>query len=146
MIVIDVNIISALFIKSDHTPEAKKLLMHDNDWIAPLIWRSEFRHILGYLIQQKSLTPRHANLIMQEAENLMQRGEYEVPSYQILNIVEKFHCSAFVAEYIALASEVGVAFVTFDESYIKVFENISISIEMLLERDLIRERSYAESV
>jgi hypothetical protein len=44
VIVVDTNIICYRWIPSSHSPDADKALPKDPDWIAPLLWRSEFRN------------------------------------------------------------------------------------------------------
>ena len=46
MIVVDTNILAYLYLPGDFTERAEALLAKDADWVAPTLWRSEFRNIL----------------------------------------------------------------------------------------------------
>lgn len=47
MIVVDSNVIAYLYLQGEHTAAAERLLLHEPDWAAPALWRSEFRNILA---------------------------------------------------------------------------------------------------
>ena len=112
MIVVDSQLIAALLLNNEKTDLARAVLRKDDEWIAPLLWRSEFRQLLAFYLRKKILTLRQASLIMQEAESLMLGGQFEIPSLAILAVTEKYDCSAYIAEYVALAQEQGVPLVT----------------------------------
>jgi hypothetical protein len=44
---VDTNVMSHLLLPTPHTAAAERLLKTDPDWAAPLLWRSEFRNVLG---------------------------------------------------------------------------------------------------
>ena len=50
MIVVDTNILVYLYLPTKYTPHAEKLLENDPVWIAPYLWRSEFRNVLALLM------------------------------------------------------------------------------------------------
>ncbi|MGK7895136.1 MAG: VapC toxin family PIN domain ribonuclease, partial [Xenococcus sp. (in: cyanobacteria)] len=52
MIVADTNVIAYLFLQGERTEQAETLLLFDSEWIAPYLWRSEFRNILALYIRQ----------------------------------------------------------------------------------------------
>jgi len=76
MIVVDSQMIAALLLNNEKTDLAREVLRRDDEWIAPLLWRSEFRQLLAYYLRKNVLTLRQASLIMQEAESLMQGGQF----------------------------------------------------------------------
>ncbi len=46
MIAVDTNIIVYLMVPGENTESAKLLLIKDSMWVAPVLWRSEFRNVL----------------------------------------------------------------------------------------------------
>ncbi|MFM8378771.1 MAG: type II toxin-antitoxin system VapC family toxin [Planctomycetia bacterium] len=121
MIVVDVNVIAYLFLPGEHTAKAERLLTHDADWVAPLLWRSEFRNILAGSMRRRMLTHAEALDIQAEAEDLMAGAEQDVDSGQVLNLVRDSKCSAYDCEYVALAMALGVKLVTMDSQLRKSF-------------------------
>ena len=88
MIVTDTNIIVYLLLEGSYTAKAKAALLKDSDWIAPILWKSEFRNVLALYMRKHLLDITLAGIIMEEAERLMQGGEYTVPSLDILSIAD----------------------------------------------------------
>lgn len=93
MIVADTNIISYLFLPTDYTHKASRLYQEDPEWIAPELWRSEFRNVLALYLRQKAITLADALSMMEEAEGLMAEQEYSPTSISVLTLVT---CSVVV--------------------------------------------------
>jgi len=50
MIVVDSNILAYLWIPGEFSDLADEIYQKDSKWVAPFLWRSEFRNILaGYM-------------------------------------------------------------------------------------------------
>jgi predicted nucleic acid-binding protein len=47
MIVVDTNIISYFYLPTEKTTEVERLLIQNPEWAVPILWRSEFRNVLG---------------------------------------------------------------------------------------------------
>lgn len=56
MIVVDTNIITYLYLPTEYTALAERLLEQDPDWIAPSLWRSELRNVLAHYLRKRLLT------------------------------------------------------------------------------------------
>ena len=80
MIVVDTNLITYLFVETDRTAEAEAVLKRDPMWVAPVLWRSEFRNTLATLVRRNALTLDAASSIVAEAEGWLQGREYTVNS------------------------------------------------------------------
>ncbi len=53
MIVVDTNIITYFYISSEKSPQAGKLLSLDQQWKAPILWRSKFRSVFKSISTKK---------------------------------------------------------------------------------------------
>ncbi|MBN2416809.1 type II toxin-antitoxin system VapC family toxin [bacterium] len=133
MIVVDTNIIAYLFIEGERTASVNAVLRKDAEWIAPLLWRSEFRSVLTLYLRQHHLTLPQASLLMDEAEDMMQGREYQVPSATILELVNRTGLSAYDGEFAALAGETGVPLVTTDKDILAAVPGTALSIEQFLD-------------
>ena len=112
MIVVDTNVICYLYVESPHSRQAEHALVKDSDWVAPFLWRSEFRNVLDQYIRKQWLSLAESRLIMNEALHLMDDQEYEVDSQHVLSLVAASNCSAYDCEFVALAQELRIVLVT----------------------------------
>ena len=129
MIVVDTNVIAYLLLVGEHTAQAKEALRKDPNWAAPLLWRSEFRNVLAFYLRRELLPLTQALQFMQEAEVLMQGGEYEVASSLVLSLTANSPCSAYDCEFVALAQELGVPLITSDTTILKEFPLVAMSLD-----------------
>jgi predicted nucleic acid-binding protein len=125
MIVTDTNTIAYLYINSDKSAQAEQLLMREPRWIAPSLWKSEFRNVLALYLRKNILTFDEILMIIQQAENLMLENEYEVSSVQILHLVNVSDCSAYDCEFVALAKLLNIPLITSDKKIINAFPGIA---------------------
>lgn len=132
MIVADTNIIAYLYLESERSAQVEKLLEKDSQWVAPLLWRSEFRNVLALYLRKRNLSLEQAKQIMQEAMLLMREREYEIDSSRILELVVESGCSAYDCEFVALAEDLGISFVTVDQKIQKYFAKIAVSLDDIL--------------
>ncbi len=129
MIVVDTNIIGYLYLSSDRSDQSEKALLIDAEWVAPILWRSEFRNVLALYIRNNILMLEDAVRIMDQATLLMQGGEYETVSLQVLQLVGESTCSAYDCEFVALARDLNVRLLTVDKQIVKQFPNEAISLD-----------------
>ncbi|HEX9666843.1 MAG TPA: type II toxin-antitoxin system VapC family toxin, partial [Thermodesulfobacteriota bacterium] len=125
MIVVDTNVIAFLLIEGEHTAQAEGVFKKDTEWIAPYLWRSEFRSVLAFYVRKRRIHLDDAKALMQEAEVLMQGREFEVESARVLELAESSKCSAYDCEYVTLAEQVGVKLVTSDKKVLNAFSWIA---------------------
>jgi predicted nucleic acid-binding protein len=132
MIVVDTNIIGYLFLTSERSSQVEDALLKDPNWVAPLLWRSEFRNVLAFYIRKKILTLEDANRIMDEATSLMLGHEYEIASLRVLSLVANSTCSVYDCEFVALAQDLRIPVVTVDKQILEQFPNQAISLDHFL--------------
>lgn len=126
MIVVDSNIITYLYLPTEYTELAERLLEQDPDWVAPTLWRSELRNVLAHYLRKQLLTFDAVFAIQTEAEALLCDREYEPDSYEVLRLVEASDCSAYDCEFVALAKRLGTQLVTMDKKILKAFPDVAI--------------------
>ena len=128
MIVADSNTIAYLLIPGEYSEQAKAVFKKDSNWVAPFLWRSEFRNILAFYIRNKYFGIDEALQIMNEVENFMSEYEYEVNSNESLELVNNSNCSAYDCEFVALAKRLDLKLFTSDKKILKEFPQFANSI------------------
>ena len=121
MIVVDTNVIAALYLPNENSALAEALLLQDNDWAAPALWRSELRNVLALYLRQKLLNFEQACQIQNQAESLMIANEYQINSVEVLRLEQSSGCSAYDCEFVALARHLNVKLVTQDKKILAQF-------------------------
>jgi predicted nucleic acid-binding protein len=125
MVVVDTNIISYLYISGERSRQVERLLLVDSHWSAPVLWRSEFRSVLGRYLRSNYLSFDEVLRIIQQAELLLGENEYEVPSAHIMQLVHSSTCSAYDCEFVALAQYLDVPLMTADKKILREFPGIA---------------------
>lgn len=129
MIVADTNLIAYLMIEGDFTPQAELVYQLDSNWIAPYLWRSEFRNILALYLRKNYLSMAEAKTIMAQGEALMKNKEFELDSASILEMIENSTLSAYDCEYVVLAKKLDINLITNDKKILKSFPDLAVSLE-----------------
>ena len=129
MIVVDTKVIAYIWIPGLHTVYAELLLKKDSEWIAPLLWRSEFLNVVAGYIRRNLMTIETAVQVMGEAESQMRGKEYSVSSTQVLNLVKQSRCSAYDCEFVALAEDLGIPLVTTDKKILSAFPSTAVALK-----------------
>ncbi len=133
MIVVDTNIIAYFYLPGEYTDLAENAFRKDSYWVAPFLWRSEFRNVLALYIRKKILTLEDTLQIMQEVELLMEGNEYSVTSAHILRLVRQSGCSAYDCEFVALARDLRVPLLTTDTKILENFPETAVHPDRFLE-------------
>lgn len=128
MIVVDTNVIAYLYLPSEYSELAERLLVQDSDWVAPILWRSELRNVLALYLRKRLLTFDKAFAIQTEAEALLSEKEYEPDSFAVLRLVQGSDCSAYDCEFVALAKRLEKRLVTMDRKILKAFPETAVSL------------------
>ncbi|MGB5633752.1 MAG: type II toxin-antitoxin system VapC family toxin [Waterburya sp.] len=131
MLVADTNLIAYLFIEGEFTSQAELVYQKDPDWIAPYLWRSEFRNILALYQRKKILSLTQSQKIAGLAEELFLDKEFELDTNAILNLATNCTLSAYDCEYVLLAQNLRINLVTNDSKIIKEFPHITINLSTI---------------
>jgi len=126
MIIVDANLIGALFLQNDQSSLATRIFEKDPDWYAPLLWQCEVRSILTAYFRHNLITLDRAIRVMDEAHGLMMNHEKFVSSNLVLELVSMSKCTSYDCEYVALAKEMNLMLVTFDKQLVGAFSNLAV--------------------
>lgn len=129
MIVVDTNVICYRCMASVHANAADAAWNRDQNWIAPMLWRSEFRNALAGALRQGSLALESAFEIVSLAEVILAGKEFLVSSPAVLQLVAQSRCSAYDCEFVALAQEQRVPLLTVDRQILRDFPETAISLK-----------------
>lgn len=132
MIVVDTNIISYLFLPTTYTELAEQLYQRDANWIAPPLWRSEFRNVLALYLRKDLIGFEDALALQEQAELLLAETEMEASSSKILELVNTSQCSAYDCEFVALAKDLNLRLVTQDKKMLAQFPETAKSLQQVL--------------
>jgi predicted nucleic acid-binding protein len=127
MIIVDTNVIASMWVPNNMDEWGYKVLKKDDEWIAPLLWRSEFRNVLSLYLRKGILELPIVLQMIEEAEQMMNGNEFEVNSTQVMSFVSVSSCSAYDFEFVVLADDLNVPLVTFDDKIITEFPNLAVS-------------------
>ena len=128
MIVVDVNVVAYLYLPSKQSDAAEALLLQDDDWAAPSLWRSEFSNILVTYMRQGLLSLDEAVMAHRRAQALLSANEFDVPAAAVLRLAKDSGCSAYDCEYIALAEHLQVKLVSADAKLCKAFPSRAVGL------------------
>jgi predicted nucleic acid-binding protein len=127
VIVADVNLIAYLLITGEHTVAAEAVLVADDEWAAPLLWRSEWRSVLAGYLRRGELDLAGALERVAAADTVVRGREYLVEADVVLELVARSPCSAHDCEYVALARQLAVPLVTSDRRILAAFPETAVS-------------------
>ena len=127
MIIVDTNTIAYLYLPTEFTKDVEKLLDTDPYWVAPLLWRSEFRNILSLYVRKNIIDLDTALQIQSQAEKQLADNEYSVNSSAVLTLAKESGCSAYDCEFIFLAKSTNSKLITADKKVLKTFPKIALT-------------------
>lgn len=129
MIVVDTNVISYLLIPNGHYHDAAvKLFKKDSNWVAPSLWHYEFLSVLT-VYQRKSLIDSFTcKQLFQKAREIVETRDHASID-TVFKIIESSSISAYDCNFVALAVEMGLPFITEDRKIINEFEKMTFSLE-----------------
>lgn len=127
MIVADANLLVYLLLPGEHTDAAEAVLLRDPEWVAPMLWRSEFQNVLALYLRKQLLPTSAALEAIAEAERLLHGREHVPDGAAVLALVAQSTCSAYDCEYVALAQALNAPLVTSDAKLLREFPHTAVS-------------------
>jgi predicted nucleic acid-binding protein len=127
MIVADTNTIAYLYLPTAQTDDVVSLLHKDPHWVAPLLWRSEFRNVLALYVRKGIIDLSTAIAMQSQAEQQLAENEYSVNSTDVLALASERGCSAYDCEFVSLAKSLDLKLITGDKKLIQMFPEIAMT-------------------
>lgn len=127
MIVVDTNTIAYLYLPTDYTSDVETLLEKEPHWIAPLLWRSEFRNILALYVRKNIIDLDTAIQMQAQAEKQLAGNEYTVNSTAVLTLAKDSGCTAYDCEFISIAKSLNAKLITADKKLIAAFPSVAMT-------------------
>ncbi len=129
MIVVDTNVVAYLLLAGPQTEKAEALLLHDPEWAAPVLWRSELRSVLSGYLRRGQLERQQVLRLQGQAESLLQGREVPVDSADVFRLVEASDCSAYDCEFVAAALALQSRLISSDRQLLRAFPEIASPLE-----------------
>lgn len=129
MIVVDTNVVAYLLLPGPQTEKAEALLLHDPEWAAPVLWRSELRNVLSGYLKRGQLDHQQVLRLQGQAESLLQGREVPVDSADVFRLVEASDCSAYDCEFVAAALALQTRLITSDRQLLRAFPTLASPLE-----------------
>lgn len=128
MIVVDTNVLAYAAIPGQATGYALAAHRQDPDWVAPTLWRSEFRNVLVLEIRHRGMSLEDALAAFDEAEELVVESDLSVETARVLDLALASGASAYDCEFVALARELGSILVTADRRLAERFPTVAVEL------------------
>lgn len=125
MIAVDTNVLVYLWLPSGKAVVSEEIHRCDPHWIAPPLWRSEFRNVVSLYIR-RGVSFEVALESIENAEKQMKGNELQVTSQEVMKLVRESGCTAYDCEFVHVAQIKSIPLVTFDAQILRTFPHIAI--------------------
>ncbi|WP_216908037.1 type II toxin-antitoxin system VapC family toxin [Synechococcus sp. CCY 0621] len=129
MIVVDTNVVATLLLGGPQTEKAEALLLHDPEWAAPSLWRSELRNVLSGYLRRGQLDRQQVLRLQGQAKALLQGREVPVDSADVFRLAEASNCSAYDCEFVAAALALQTRLISSDRQLLRAFPTLASPLE-----------------
>ena len=129
MIVVDANIISYYFIRSEKTELAESVWEKDPEWVVPVFWRLEFMNVVSKYCRFNGMTFDEAKTLFGDVLDSLSEKECHTNPENVLELSVKKSVTVYDAEYVSLAKSLGIKLVTADSEILRKFPETAVSME-----------------
>ena len=135
MIVVDSNVLAARNLTGAQTGLARQVEERDPIWIVPPLWRYEFQNILAKAVWARQIAPNEALGAWARVSAQLVDNEHEPTPEKVLDLSARYRITAYDANFIALAIEMGVTCVTEDGELQEKFPSVAVSMRDFVKQD-----------
>lgn len=129
MIVVDTNVLASALLEGEETAVVRRVFARDADWAAPQLARSELRNVLVGRMRRGAVTLADALDAMEGLDVALAGREFEVGSDEVLSLAAGSRCTAYDCEFVALARQLRVDLITFDQQVLAEFPETAVAPE-----------------
>jgi predicted nucleic acid-binding protein len=129
VIVVDTSVVAYAVMPGKRTEAALALAGHDPYWVAPRLWRSELRNVLATAMRVSNLDLGGAVAAFAAAEELVADVEIESSIGDCLELARRGAVSAYDAEFVLVATQLGSRLVTADRRLARAFPDRAVLLE-----------------
>jgi len=126
VIVVDTNVLVYAVRPGTFTEAALRAGEKDPDWVAPAFWRLEMCNVLALAMRVQQLEPGLALEAFAMAESLVEDSRTTPTAEETLRLAHSTAISAYDAEFVHVAEQLGVPLITADRRLIKAFPELTI--------------------
>ena len=132
MVLVDTNVLFALLLDNDRSPEARELYGRDDDWRTEAHALVELSNVLTRYVRVRKLAVAQALTALEEAQGLIGAGLCEVRHSDALQLAVEHGISAYDARFLCAASLLGTRLVTEDARLSKAMPRLTCSLSEAL--------------
>lgn len=125
MIAIDTNVVAYLLLPGPFSDAADRVRSIDGDWIAPPLWRSEFRNVVNLARRASRLDLPAALDLLALADEVMRRADVQPDARRVMQLAELSGCTTYDCEFVEVAERRGCPLYTADAKVLKAFPDIA---------------------
>jgi len=130
MVIVDANVLVAFVHQVNEYEVARSVYLTDDDWQAPVIWRSELRSSTALLLRAGIVTLD----TIPDAFALAEATVLDMPrsktfSLDVVKLAYSSGCTAYDCECVQAAEDAHVPLVTWDKQLLKAFPEIAVAPE-----------------
>lgn len=116
MIVVDTNVMVRFVVGGRQGADAARLFLKDPEWAAPRILTSELTNVLLGFVRRGSMTPDQAKAMCDDAATVLGPRVVSVSADRVLDVALECRLSAYDAEFVVAARQLGVRLATGDRA------------------------------
>jgi predicted nucleic acid-binding protein len=125
MIAVDTNVIAYLLLPGPYSGAADQLRTADGDWIAPPLWRSEFRNVVNLARRASQLDLAAGLSLLELADEVMRRADVLPDPRRVMKLAELSGCTTYDCEFVEVAERRGLPLYTVDKKVLQAFPGIA---------------------
>jgi predicted nucleic acid-binding protein len=134
VIVADTNLIVYLHLPGPLSDLADQVQELDPEWVAPELWRYEFRNVLVTCMRTGRLDLPVALAIVARAERQVGSPGCSASSRSVLELAQASGRTAYDCEFVALAQLLNVPLVTSDRRILTSFPDTAVAMDRFVSR------------